>query len=161
MSVHRCSLKGETMQTVDLNRLHLMDSWAEDDHSKRCRVTFPFFAATGTKTLSVVFFEIESGDSLATHTDSAEEIVLLLQGEVEATIGEKSSELREGEMVLIPAMAPHGIRNVGSERARCIGFFGAPNVVSTFEQRMMPFGIHVFDTAELDAATVQQSSEVK
>jgi hypothetical protein len=37
-------------------------------------------------------------------------------------------------------MVPHSIRNVGWEKARCVGFFSAASVVSTFDQPMMPFG---------------------
>lgn len=41
-------------------------------------------------------------------------------------------------MVLIPAMLPHGLRNTGAGTARAIGFFAGANVVSTFEDSVMP-----------------------
>jgi quercetin dioxygenase-like cupin family protein len=134
------------MHTTDFNHLALMDAWYEQDPAMRIRVTFPFFAATGTESSSVVYFEIEPGHHLGIHTDSAEEIVLILAGTVEARLGDERGPLSTGQAALIPAMVPHGIRNIGDETARCVGFFAAAEVVSTFDQPMMPVGRHVVGT---------------
>lgn len=139
------------MQTTDFNLLELIDVWYERDPAMRVRVTFPFFAATGNEQSSVVYFEIAPEHYLATHTDSAEEIVLILTGKVEASLGEERGSLSAGQAVLIPAMAPHGIRNTGTETARCVGFFAAAEVVSTFDQAMMPFGQQVVGTPPVAA----------
>ncbi len=128
------------MLTADFNALDLNNAWYANDPQMRITVAFPFCAATGAESSAVVYFEIEPGCHLGMHTDSAEEIVLLLSGAVEATIGGERGRLSAGQAALVPAMAPHGIRNVGSETARCVGFFSAANVVSTFDQPMMPFG---------------------
>ena len=40
----------------------------------------------------------------------------------------------------MPVLVPHGVRNVGDETARCVGFFSAATVESTFDRPMMPFG---------------------
>jgi quercetin dioxygenase-like cupin family protein len=69
-----------------------------------------------------------------------EEIVLLLSGTVEASLGDQHGTLTAGEAVLIPAIIPHSIRTVGTEKARCVGFFSSATLVSTFDQIMMPFG---------------------
>ncbi len=139
------------MNAVDLGHLELLDVWYENDPAMRIRVTFPFFAGTGTEASSVVYFEIEPGHYLGTHTDSAEEIVLLLAGTVEASLGEETGLLTAGQAALIPAMVPHGIRNVGNETARCVGFFAGTEVVSTFEQPMMPLGQRVVGTPPVAA----------
>lgn len=128
------------MQTADLNNLELFNGWYEKDPAMRIRVNFPFYVATGNENSSVVYFEIEPGHYLGTHTDSAEEILLILAGTVEASLGDETGQLSAGQMALIPAMAPHGVRNSGPELARCVGFFAAATVVSTFDQPMMPFG---------------------
>jgi len=128
------------MQTADLNHLDLIDAWYADDDAMRIRVNFPFYAATGNESSSVVYFEIEPEHYLGTHTDSAEEIVLILSGTVQGSIGDETGQLSAGQAVLIPAMVPHGIRNIGNETARCVGFFSAATVESTFDQPMMPFG---------------------
>src|SRR5688500_668760 len=106
------------MFTADLDDLELLDVWYEHDPAMRIRVNFPFYAATGAESSAVVYFEIEPGHYLGTHTDSAEEIVLILAGTVEASLGEERGLLSAGQAALIPAMVPHGVRNVGVETAR-------------------------------------------
>lgn len=134
------------MQTRDLTTLDTFEAWYENDPAARVRADFPFTAATGNVATSMVYFEIEPGHWLATHTDSAEEIVVVLDGTVEATVGEERRQLSAGGAVLIPAMVPHSVRNTGGTRARCIGFFGAAGVVSTFGDSVMPFGTTVMST---------------
>jgi quercetin dioxygenase-like cupin family protein len=75
------------MFTVKLSELELFDGGYENDPTMRVKVNFPFSAATGTKNTAVVYFEIDPGHRLATHTDSAEEILLLLGGEAEVSVG--------------------------------------------------------------------------
>jgi len=106
------------MHTTDLNHLELLDAWYEQDPTMRIRVTFPFYAATGNEQSAIVYFEIDPGNYLGTHTDSAEEIVLILSGTVEASMGEERGRLSAGQAPLIPTMVPHGIRNIGDETAR-------------------------------------------
>ncbi len=129
------------MYTANLNTLDLFEGWYENDPHMRWKVNFPFSQATGNASSAVVYFEIEPGHSLGTHTDSAEEIVLLLSGTVEASLGDERGTLTAGQAVLIPAMIPHGIRNVGTEKVRCVGFFASATLVSTFDQVIMPFGV--------------------
>jgi quercetin dioxygenase-like cupin family protein len=129
-----------------INELELMEVWYEDDPTMRVKVNFPFFLGTGTKNTAVVYFEIEPGHRLGTHTDSAEEILLVLEGGAEVSLGDEEGRLSAGEMALVPAMVPHGLRNVGDERVRVAGFFSSNVVVSTFDQPMMPFGQRVVGT---------------
>jgi quercetin dioxygenase-like cupin family protein len=140
------------MKTADLTNLEMFDAWYENDPAMRITAAFPFFAATGNENSSVVYFEIEPGRYLGTHTDSAEEVILILAGTVEAWVGEEKGHLSAGQAALIPAMVPHRIRNVGQETARCVGFFSAATVVSTFDQPMMPFGQHTVGTPPVEAA---------
>jgi quercetin dioxygenase-like cupin family protein len=139
------------MHTSDFTHLELLDAWYEQDAAIRIRVTFPFSAATGNERSSVVYFEIDPGHYLGTHTDSAEEIVLILAGTVEASLGDERGQLSAGQAALIPAMVPHGMRNIGNETARCVGFFAAAEVVSTFDQPMMPLGQQVVGTPPVAA----------
>jgi glyoxylate utilization-related uncharacterized protein len=83
---------------------------------------------------------------IGTHTDSAEEILLILEGEAEVSLGDEQGRLAAGEMALVPAMVPHGLRNVGEETVRVVGFFSSNVIVSTFDQPMMPFGQRVVGT---------------
>jgi quercetin dioxygenase-like cupin family protein len=144
------------MHTADFTALQLLDAWYEHDASMQVRVNFPFYAATGNKSSSVVYFEIEPGHYLGTHTDSAEEIVLVLEGTVEVSLGDDHGQLSAGQAALVPAMVPHGVRNVGIETARCVGFFAAAAVQSTFDQPMLPFGQRAVGTPPVDEAPVQE-----
>jgi quercetin dioxygenase-like cupin family protein len=126
--------------------LELLEVWYENDPTMRLKVNFPFFLGTGTKNTAVVYFEIEPGYRLGTHTDSAEEILLVLEGEAEVSLGDEEGRLSAGEMTLVPAMVPHGIRNVGEERVRVAGFFSSNVIVSTFDQPMMPLVQRVVGT---------------
>lgn len=134
------------MKSADLHSVELLDAWYENDPAMRIRVNFPFFAGTGNESSAVVYFEIEPGHYLGTHTDSAEEILLLLDGTVEASLDGERGQLTAGQAALIPAMVPHGVRNIGQETARCVGFFSAATVQSTFDQPVMPFGRQLVGT---------------
>lgn len=129
-----------------IDQLELMEAWYEDDPTMRLKVSFPFFVGTGTKSTAVVYFELEPGYRLATHTDSAEEVLLCLQGTAEVSVGDEQGRLSTGEMTVVPAMEPHGARNVGDEKVRIVGFFSSNVVAATFDQPLMPFGQRVVGT---------------
>jgi quercetin dioxygenase-like cupin family protein len=132
--------------TEKMEDLELMEVWYETDPMMRLNVNFPLFLGTGTKNTAVVYFEIEPGYRLGTHTDSAEEILLILEGQVEVSLGEEVGRLSAGQMAVVPAMVPHGMRNVGEERVRVAGFFSSNVIVSTFNKPMMPFNQRVVGT---------------
>jgi quercetin dioxygenase-like cupin family protein len=100
------------------------------------RVAIPFDSATGTASTAAVLFELDSGSELATHTDSAEEVLLVLEGEAEATIGDRGERLPAGSLAIVPSMVPHSVRNVGARPLRVLGIFSSSAVVATFEEPM-------------------------
>jgi quercetin dioxygenase-like cupin family protein len=132
--------------SAQIGELELMEAWYEDDPTMQVKVNFPFFLGTGNKNTAVVYFEIEPDHRLGTHTDSAEEILLFLEGTAEVTVGDESGRVSAGDMAVVPAMVPHGMRNVGDETLRVVGFFSSNVVVATFDQPMMPFGQRVVGT---------------
>ena len=134
------------MISAKIGALEMLEAWYEDDPTMRVRFDFPFYVGSGTKNTAVVYFELEPGHRLGTHTDSAEEILLILEGEAEATVGDESGRVSAGEMAVVPAMVPHALRNVGDETVRVVGFFSSNVVVSTFDQPMMPLGQRVVGT---------------
>ena len=131
---------------VQISELELMEAWYEEDPTMRVRVNFPFFVGNETMSTAAVYFELEPGYRLGSHTDSAEEILLILEGEAEVSLGDEQGRLSAGEVALVPAMVPHGLRNLGDETVRVLGFFSSNVVVSTFDQPMMPFGQRVVGT---------------
>ena len=101
------------------------------------RVSFPVHSANGTASTATVLFELDPGATLGVHTDSAEELLIILQGTAEARIGDEVGRLETNQVGLVPPMAPHGLRNIGDDVLRVLGTFSASTVVSTFEE---PFG---------------------
>jgi len=128
------------MQTVTTPALELDEAWQDADPSMRVRVAFPINRATGAEHTAVVYFEVAPGDRLATHTDSAEEILYIVAGEGEAHVGDERGRVRAGDLAVVPAMAPHGIVNTGDETLKVVGFFCESEVTSEFEEALQPIG---------------------
>ena len=120
------------MQSVDLSNVDL------NEHFEGLRVAFPISSATGTAATAVVYMELEPGAELPEHTDSAEELLLALEGSVEAFVGDEYGELAEGQIAVVPAMAPHGLRNTSDRPARILGFFGGSTNIGTFTEAQEP-----------------------
>lgn len=138
------------MLKMNLEKLEKMTNHgAQDDPNRRVTGNFALYSNAGTKSGSVVYFELEPGFELGNHTDSAEEIVYIVEGTVEATIGEEKEQISQGELGVVPVMKPHNFRNVGSTSAKVIGFFSSPNIVSTFEKAFLPLNFKEFDTTKL------------
>jgi quercetin dioxygenase-like cupin family protein len=116
------------MQTFDL------DSYELAPTAPGLRVSFPLHSATGTASTATVLFELDPGAELGVHTDSAEELLIVVQGTAEARVGEEVGRLETHGVALVPPMAPHGLRNVGDDVLRVLGTFSASTVVSTFEE---------------------------
>lgn len=129
------------MLTVSTSKLELLDVWHESDpEHKRVQVAFPINKLEGSADSAVVYFTIAPGDSLGTHTDSAEEILYIVEGQAEATVGGERGILRAGDLAVVPAMAPHGLVNVGDGPVTVVGFFSEAEVNSTFEDTLQPLG---------------------
>lgn len=136
------------MTTIDLESLELTEFIGKSVSNQRCKATFPLVGAQGSKQLATVYFEIAPGDNLGMHTDSAEELIVVLEGELEAIVDNKRGPVTKGSITLIPQMAPHDFRNVGSTVAKVLGVFGgANNIVATFENEWLPTNSNIVDTA--------------
>jgi quercetin dioxygenase-like cupin family protein len=107
------------------------------------RVTFPVHSATGTASTATVLFELDPGAELPVHTDSAEELLVIVQGTAEARVGDEIGRLETHQVALVPPMAPHGLRNIGDDVLRVLGTFSASTVVSTFERPIQENGPEV------------------
>jgi quercetin dioxygenase-like cupin family protein len=134
------------MLAVQLTERDLVDISSETDETRRIRVDFPISSVDGAASTSIVYFELEPGEHTGMHTDSAEEIVLILSGRAEATVGDERGELSAGGLGVVPALVPHDVRNIGDETVRVVGFFSSGIVVSVFDDPMMPAGKRVVGT---------------
>jgi quercetin dioxygenase-like cupin family protein len=134
------------MLTVKTSELELMQGWFDTDpEHTRVRVTFPINKWAGSADSAAVYFEIEPGNRLAEHTDSAEEILYVITGEAEAHVGDERRRLSAGDLAVIPAMMPHGLVNVGTDTVKVVGFFSEPEIISTFNEPVQPFGAAVLN----------------
>ena len=122
------------MHAIDLDDFELMPV------GPGLRVSFPFHSATGTASTATVLFELDPGAELPVHTDSAEELLVVVEGTGEARVGDDVGLLERHQVALVPPMAPHGLRNVGDGVLRVFGTFSASTVVSTFERPFEPGG---------------------
>ena len=128
------------MLTVSTPQLELTEIWQDSDPTARLRVTFPINRWAGAADSGVVFFQIEPGNRLARHTDSAEEILYVVSGQAEAEVGDERGTIRAGDLAVIPAMVPHGLVNTGDEPVIVVGFFSESEIHSTFEEPLQPMG---------------------
>ena len=107
------------------------------------RVSFPLHSATGAASTATVLFELDPGAELPVHTDSAEELLIIVQGTAEARVGDEVGRIGKHEVALVPSMAPHGLRNIGEDVLRVFGTFSASTNVATFERPFEPGGPQV------------------
>jgi len=138
------------MTTVNVPELELNEFVGESDKNQHCRATFPLVGAHGSKQLATVYFELEPGNNLGRHTDSAEELLIVLEGTVEVLIGDQVGRAQKGTLALVPEMVPHDLKNIGQSTARVLGVFGGTNnIVATFDKAMLPTHSNTVDTSAL------------
>lgn len=143
------STRRQTPSAVELYQFEGTEVWMDDDEHARLTGYFPLSPGTpngtdaGATACAVVCMEIQPGDYLPTHRDSAEELLLVTAGAVEATVGDETVRLGTGDCAVVPEMEPHGIRTVGDDPARVIGYFPTTEMTATFERPLQPFGTNV------------------
>ena len=69
--------------------LDLGEAYIDSDPRGRVFPAFPVNCFTGAEHTAVVYFEVQPGDYLPTHTDSAEEVLYIVAGEGEAHAGDE------------------------------------------------------------------------
>ena len=128
------------MLTASTPALDLGEAYLDSDPRGRVFPAFPINRFTGAEHTAVVYFEVQPGDYLPTHTDSAEEVLYIVAGAGEAHAGDERGRLRAGDLAVIPAMVPHGIANTGGEPLKVVGFFCESTIESIFVEPLQPMG---------------------
>jgi quercetin dioxygenase-like cupin family protein len=131
---------------IAFDALELRDAWLDSDPSARWRLNVALSETNGTESSSLIYFELDPECRLPRHTDSAEEIVLVLSGSAVAKVAERELAVAADAVVVIPQQAPHELRNSGPGVLRAVGFFATASPVSTFEEPVMPAGTRVRGT---------------
>jgi quercetin dioxygenase-like cupin family protein len=126
--------------STSLDNLELDETRSKDDDSLRAPTAYPISWESGARGSAVVYFELEPGCHLGMHAHSAEEVVLVVSGAVDASVGDEERRLAAGSLALVPAATRHDVRCVGPEKARCVGFFPAAAVQTIYDQPLEPDG---------------------
>ena len=119
-----------------MRSLPLLDAWTEAEE-ERWQIGFPQHEAGGLVTIAIV---LQPGDRLAPHTDSADELFVVVEGEVEIEAGGERRTIAAPGLATAPALVTHRVRNVGASEARIVAVFAAERVESVFERPVQPSG---------------------
>jgi quercetin dioxygenase-like cupin family protein len=71
----------------------------------------------GAQQVSVIRQLMESGHKNPTHTQTTEEVMIMLQGSVNVTVNGATQELFIGDTLIVPANTPHSIENASGKSA--------------------------------------------
>jgi quercetin dioxygenase-like cupin family protein len=134
------------MQTIDTRALELVRFSSDEDPTRECRAAWAVHREAGSASTAVIYFELEPGKRLGRHTDSAEEVLVVLEGTVEAVVGEERVRLEPGGMAVVPALVPHDVVNAGDRPARVAGMFSSNTIVAVFDGPWQPIGSNVVTT---------------
>lgn len=126
------------MLASNVNDLSLTELASPADPSLGASYAFPIFAATGSAATAVVYFEVAPGKRLGRHTDSSEEVLYVVEGVGEATVGEEQVALSAGALAVVPALVPHDIHNTGSTPLKVVGFFAGSALMHAFFEPLLP-----------------------
>jgi quercetin dioxygenase-like cupin family protein len=118
----------------------LSDAWFDGDDSARWRSAAVTGPGTGARASGSSLLEVDPGCRLPRHTDSAEESIVLIQGEAEVTIGDETKTARAGDILLVPECVPHEVRNAGADVLRFAAVYAANDVTTTYDRPVQPDG---------------------
>jgi quercetin dioxygenase-like cupin family protein len=130
------------MPALTLDELDFSDAWVEGDPSARWRSAAGHGPSIGARASGSSVLAVPPGCRLPVHTDSAEEIAVVVAGTAEVVTGGERSTVPAGGLALIPADVPHEVRNVGEEELRFVAVYADTDVVSRYEQPIQPSGAH-------------------
>jgi quercetin dioxygenase-like cupin family protein len=128
----------DTLTITDLSSLELVEAWSKSEPSERVRFDFPISGETGATGASVAYAEIEPGGAIPMHHDSANEVDIILEGELEYEMDAEARSIGPGVLIQIPAEVKHCVRNRSDRPARLLFFFDTPSDVVVFDEPLMP-----------------------
>lgn len=89
----------------------------------------------GARTVSVHENILDPGAVVPRHEHAVEEVIVCLDGEGEATLGDAAPEAyRQGSVLVIPPGTPHTLRNTGSGRLVQLAVMGGPETLTTWHE---------------------------
>ena len=131
------------MKSIDLRGLELLEVWSKADPTERVSFTFPINAESGATRASVAYAELAPGGAIPAHFDSANEVVLVLEGTTEFEFDGSTETVDPGKLVQIAAGSKHRVRNTGDQTAQLLFFFDEAADIVTFDEPLMPLDLAV------------------
>jgi quercetin dioxygenase-like cupin family protein len=123
------------------DELDFSEAYIEGDATARWRSASGHGRSDGAQTTGTSVLEVEPGRRLPEHTDSAEEVIVVVQGTAEVRIdGEEPTELPAGGLAVVPQDALHEVRNAGGGTLRFAAVYAAAEVVTTYREPVQPDG---------------------
>ena len=86
----------------------------------------------GADSLTVMELEMSDGSVVPTHTHPTEEAMVVMEGELEALVGDTVENVGPGRTVLAPAGVKHGLTNRSGASSRVMAIFPTSKVVRDF-----------------------------
>jgi quercetin dioxygenase-like cupin family protein len=118
----------------------LEEQWVDGRPDLRWRSTLGTTPAAGAAASSTALLEVDPGCALPRHTDSAEEVVVVVSGEAEVSVEDDRARVRPGGVALVPKDAPHQVRSAGDEPLRFVAVYAGTDVVTRYEDVVQPSG---------------------
>ena len=85
----------------------------------------------GSESTSVGDVIVGPGGRVPTHTHPTEEAMVILEGELDAILGDEVIKVREGQTILAPPGVKHGFINNSGAPARVMAIFPTANMERT------------------------------
>jgi quercetin dioxygenase-like cupin family protein len=85
--------------------------------------------------ITLIVEEIAPGDRIPLHTHPINELIVILQGNPEVTLGDDTREVDPGAVVFIPAGTTHGTRNRSTSPVRLHAMFPSEQIGIQYLER--------------------------
>ena len=85
--------------------------------------------------ITLIIEEIAPGDRIPLHTHPINEVVVIVEGTPEITLGDETREVASGTVVFIPAGVPHGTRNATTRPTRIHAMFPSERIGIQYLER--------------------------
>jgi quercetin dioxygenase-like cupin family protein len=152
---HDSGKGGQNVFTAQLDRLELFESWSEEDLQIASKSAIVLSSREGSASTQVFYIVCEPHKRIGRHVHSAEEVLLVVEGTAEVSVGDEQARLSVGAMALIPAGVPHEPINVGSDTLRCVGYLSSATALHTWEVSLMPMEGTTFVTPPAEEGSIR------
>ena len=85
--------------------------------------------------ITLIVEEIAPGDRIPLHTHPINELIVILEGRPEVTLGAETQEVGPGTVVFIAAGTPHGTRNTSTSPVRIHAMFPSERIGIQYLER--------------------------